>query len=135
MKVRSLLLVDDDPAVLQYLSCVLDEGGFQTRTAADGAACMDCVNQYPIDLVITDLVLRGAGDGLAIIRALKQSHLELPVILMSGAAQGGFAYAAKRLGDDLHHVVRLAQRAHGLEPFFFGHTEVGQNQINRVFRV
>jgi DNA-binding NtrC family response regulator len=98
MKVRSLLLVDDDPAVLQYLSCVLDDGGFQTRTAADGAACMDCVNRYPIDLVITDLVLRGAGDGLAIIRALKQSHPDLPVILMSGAAQGGFADAAKRLG-------------------------------------
>jgi len=48
--------------------------------------------------VITDLVLRGGGGGLAILRALKRSHPDLPVILISGAAQGGFAEAAKRLG-------------------------------------
>ncbi len=54
--------------------------------------------QHPIDLVITDLVLRGGGGGLAIMRALKRSHPDLPVILISGAAQGGFAEAAKRLG-------------------------------------
>ena len=68
------------------------------RTAADAAACLECVNQHPINLVITDLVLRSPDDGLTIIRALKHSHPDLPVILMSGAAQGGFADAAKRFG-------------------------------------
>jgi DNA-binding NtrC family response regulator len=95
---RNLLLVDDDPAVLRFLSTVFDDPKFHVRTAADGTACLDCVNQYPIDLVITDLVLRGSMDGLALIRALSHSHPNLPVILVSGAAQGGFADAAKRLG-------------------------------------
>ena len=95
---RNLLVVDDDPAVLQYLESVLTGRGFQIRTAANEAACLECVAQYPIDLVITDLVLRGGGGGLAIMRSLKRSHPDLPVILISGAAQGGFAEAAKRLG-------------------------------------
>jgi two-component system, NtrC family, nitrogen regulation response regulator NtrX len=95
---RNLLLVDDDPAILEFLSSVLADHGFKIRTAADAAACLECVHQHPINLVITDLVLRGPDDGLAIIRALKLSHPLLPVILMSGAPQGGFADAAKRFG-------------------------------------
>ncbi len=96
--VRNLLLVDDDPAVLRYLESILADRGFQIQTAASEAACLECAAQHPIDLVITDLVLRGGGGGLAILRALKRSHPDLPVILISGAAQGGFAEAAKRLG-------------------------------------
>ena len=94
----NLLLVDDDPAVLQYLDYFLADQGFQIRTAANEAECLDCVAQHPIDLVITDLVLRDGGGGLAIIRALRQSHPNLPVILISGAASGSFIEAAKRLG-------------------------------------
>jgi len=97
-KGRSLLLVDDDPAVLGYLCSVFAEGGFEVRTAANAAACLDCVNQHPVNLVITDLVLRGSEDGLGIVRALKLSHPNLPVILMSGAAKGGFADVARRFG-------------------------------------
>lgn len=97
-KDRNLLLVDDDPAVLGFLCDVLADHGFKIRTAADAAACLECVNQHPIELVITDLVLRGPDDGITVIRALKHSHPHLPVILMSGAAQGGFADAAKRFG-------------------------------------
>ena len=94
----NLLLVDDDPAVLQFLDCLLADQGFQIRTAANEADCLDCVAQHPVDLVITDLVLRDGGGGLAIIRALRHSHPNLPVILMSGAASGSFIEAAKRLG-------------------------------------
>lgn len=94
----NLLLVDDDPAVLQFLDCLLADHGFQIRTAANEAECLDCVARHPIDLVITDLVLRDGGGGLAIIRALRQSHPNLPVILISGAATGSFAEVAKRLG-------------------------------------
>src|SRR5258706_6758575 len=95
---RTLLLVDDDPAVLRFLSTVFDDPKFHVRTAADATACLDCVKEHPIDLVITDLVLRGSMDGLALIRELNRSHPGLPVILVSGAAQGGFAEAAQRLG-------------------------------------
>ena len=93
-----VLLVDDDPAVLQYLDCLLTDQGFQIRTAANEAECMECVTQHPIDLVITDLVLLDGGGGFAIIRALRHSHPDLPVILISGAASGSFIEAAKRLG-------------------------------------
>ena len=95
---RKLLLVDDDPAVLRYLESILAGRGFEIQTAANEAACLECVAQQPVDLVITDLILRGGGGGLAILRTLKRSHPDLPVILISGAAQGGFAEAAKRWG-------------------------------------
>ena len=94
----NLLLVDDDPAVLQFLNCVLADQRLQIRNAANESECLDCVARHPIDLVITDLVLRDGGGGLAIIRALRNSHPNLPVILMSGAANGSFVEAAKRLG-------------------------------------
>ena len=94
----NLLLVDDDPEVLQFLDCFLADQGFQIRTAANETECLDCVARHPIDLVITDLVLRDGGGGLAIIRTLRHSHPNLPVILISGAASGSFIEAAKRLG-------------------------------------
>ena len=94
----NLLLVDDDPTVLQFLDFFLTHQGFQIRTAANEAECLNCVAQHPIDLVITDLVLSGGGGGLAIIRALRHSHPNLPVILISGAASGSFIEASKRLG-------------------------------------
>jgi DNA-binding NtrC family response regulator len=84
--------------VLQFLDCLLADQGFQIQTAANEAECLDCVARHSIDLVITDLVLRDGGGGLAIIRALRHSHPNLPVILISGAASGSFVEAAKRLG-------------------------------------
>jgi len=95
---RNLLLVDDDPAVLQYLEWLLADQGFQIMTATSEAECLECVARQPIDLVITDLVLGDGGGGLAIIGALRHSHPNLPVIMMSGAASGSFIEAAKRLG-------------------------------------
>jgi len=94
----NLLLVDDDPDVLQFLDCFFADQGFQIRTAANEAECLDCVARHPIDLVITDLVLRDGGGGLAIIRALRHSHPNLPIVLISGASGGSFSEAAKRLG-------------------------------------
>jgi two-component system response regulator MprA len=66
-----ILLVDDDPDILETLRFALEQSGFDVDTASDGQAALDAARAQPPAVVILDVMLPGMN-GYEVARWLKQ---------------------------------------------------------------
>lgn len=79
-----IVVVDDDPGMLEVLSDFLGERAFEVETASDGDALTRALADRPADLVVLDIMLPGE-DGLEICRRLTANGGP-PIILLSARA-------------------------------------------------
>ena len=81
---RRVLVVDDEPAILDIVSVLLTQHGFEVRTAADGAEGLAVFETGgPWDLAIVDRMMPQL-DGMALAAAMRLSDAKLPIVIMSG---------------------------------------------------
>ncbi|HEX2252273.1 MAG TPA: response regulator [Thermoanaerobaculia bacterium] len=82
---RRILIVEDEVHSAQALGFYFRELGFEVATAGtvrDALAATE--NGFAPDVLLTDVVLLGEGDGFTVARALQQRDATLPVVVMSG---------------------------------------------------
>lgn len=93
----AVLLVDDEPDILESLALVLarDLPGLRVLTAHSGAAALDILRREPVALVVTDYRMP-AMDGLALTAGIHRLHPGLPVILMTAYPDPALAARAVR---------------------------------------
>jgi DNA-binding response OmpR family regulator len=125
----TVLVVDDTPETLSFLTDTLDQAGFTVLIATDGDGALQLVDQITPDLVLMDALMPGI-DGFEACRRLKREKLlsHLPVIFMTGLADtehvveglaaGGVDYVTKPIiVDELLARIRVhlanARIAHG----------------------
>ncbi|HWF65063.1 MAG TPA: ATP-binding protein, partial [Rhizomicrobium sp.] len=82
-----VLVVDDNPDVAESTSVMLRELGYAVVTAASAEDALDRIARQKPLLVLTDIVMPGTADGLALARELKSLYPDLPVVLMTGYAR------------------------------------------------
>jgi DNA-binding response OmpR family regulator len=80
-----ILVVDDEPHILELVRYNLQQEGFEVLTAGDGETALARVRTEPPDLVILDIMLPGV-DGLEVCRRLRRESA-VPVIMLT--ARGG----------------------------------------------
>jgi two-component system cell cycle sensor histidine kinase/response regulator CckA len=82
---KTLLLVDDDPAIRSLLTRVLKREGFTVFEAEDGIDALSVANSIPgaIDLLVTDVVMPRM-DGVSLAVQLLADHSETKVLYISG---------------------------------------------------
>ncbi|MDO3645246.1 response regulator transcription factor [Mucilaginibacter sp. L3T2-6] len=82
---KRILLLDDDQGILDIVSYLLVDSGFEVETQANGEAVFAVIGDFQPDLVLMDVML-AEMDGRLICRALKANVLtgHIPVILISG---------------------------------------------------
>jgi CheY-like chemotaxis protein len=85
--VSRILLVDDEEAVRELLTLVLQLDGHDVLTASDGNRALDALAHEEFDLVLTDLVMPGR-DGIDTIAEIRQRFPQLRIIAMSGGGRG-----------------------------------------------
>ena len=78
-----ILIIDDEPSIIEVLRKILQFEGYDVATATNGEEGLELFRQTPCDLVITDMVMP-AKDGLQTILDLRKEKPDLPVIAMSG---------------------------------------------------
>uniref|UniRef100_A0A7V6A458 Sigma-54-dependent Fis family transcriptional regulator n=1 Tax=Desulfobacca acetoxidans TaxID=60893 RepID=A0A7V6A458_9BACT len=93
----TILLVDDEPQILQALSGLLQDEDFEVITAPEGETALRLVREELPDLVMLDIALPGK-DGLEILQDLKDQYPALPVIMISAYGSVENAVKATRLG-------------------------------------
>ena len=87
-----VLLVEDDVQVASLTSAMLAELGYEVIPVTTGQAALDELAATPdISLVLSDVMMPGGMDGMALVREMRQRGISLPVVLVSG-----FSAAAKR---------------------------------------
>jgi two-component system, OmpR family, KDP operon response regulator KdpE len=122
---KRILVVDDEPQITRVLRRSLQTHGYEVRTAADGEAALDVINDWAPDLVVTDLSMPGL-DGIELCRRVReQSALPIIVLSVKGEEQtkvqaldaGADDYVTKPFGmDELLARIRVALRRLALAP-------------------
>jgi two-component system KDP operon response regulator KdpE len=79
--VTSILVVDDEPAIVRTLTAGLQARGYEVRSATSGERALDAIAVDPPDLVILDLGLPDI-DGIEVCRRLR-GWSEVPIIVLS----------------------------------------------------
>lgn len=77
-----VLIVDDNVLVRQVLRCQLEAYGFEVDEACDGVQALECVEQRPYALILTDYRMPRLN-GLSLLSHIQQQGKQIPVLLMS----------------------------------------------------
>jgi CheY-like chemotaxis protein len=85
---QRILVIDDEPFVLDALKRVLATAGVAVIGASTADAGLTAIAESPVDLVIIDVVLPGM-DGVAAIKLIRRDHPGLPIIAISGGGNFG----------------------------------------------
>lgn len=93
----SVLIVDDEPSILQSLSGLLSDEGFDVLTAANGYEALKIVDTEFPDLVLLDIWMPGI-DGIETLKEIKKGNPYIQVIIISGHGTIETAVKATKLG-------------------------------------
>ena len=92
-----ICVVDDEPAIRETLENVLSDEGYPVMSCEDSECFYQELEQQTPALVLLDIWLPGT-DGMAVLSRLRETHPDLPVIMMSGHAGIDAAVNAIKLG-------------------------------------
>lgn len=114
----SVLIVDDNPELVRAHERLLLRAGYLVETATDGRQAVERIRAGKLDAVVSDISMPEM-DGLALLRAVREVDLDLPVLLVTAepsvgtAAEavhhGAFRYLLKPVSADV--LVRETERA------------------------
>ncbi|HTU35341.1 MAG TPA: sigma-54 dependent transcriptional regulator [Candidatus Acidoferrum sp.] len=93
----TVLIVDDESATRELCREVASDTGLATRTASTTEEALDTLDQYPIEIVITDLRVPEMG-GLELLKQVRERHPETAVIVLTQYGTIENAVEATRLG-------------------------------------
>ncbi len=96
-----ILVVDDDPDILQYVKMNLELEGFETETASNGADALQVASANPPSLVLLDVMMPGM-DGLTTLRHLRNDPptASVPVVMLTARALAQDRVKGLDLGAD-----------------------------------
>ena len=92
-----VLVVDDEESVVVTIKAILQLDGYNVATTTSGAKARTMVREVEYDLVLTDLRLED-GDGLDVLKAVRESFPETVTIMLTGYASLESAIQALRAG-------------------------------------
>lgn len=83
-----LLVVDDDPDILEAIATVLSTQPYAIEKARDGVECLDLVRQDIPDLIILDLLMP-KKDGFAVVRELRDNpkYARIPILILTSVRE------------------------------------------------
>lgn len=118
----TVLLVDDERALLQVTTILLTSWGYEVVAREDAETAIRALDERSFSFVLSDIGLPGA-DGLDVLKAVRARDLDVPVVLMTGGPTletamravelGAFRYLRKPVvPDELKKLAELAVRLH-----------------------
>jgi two-component system OmpR family response regulator len=119
-----LLVVDDEPNIVELLAASLRYAGFEVATAASGEQAVDMARHSAPDLVVLDVMMPGL-DGFGVVRRLRGDGIRAPVLFLtardatedkvSGLTLGGDDYVTKpfSLEEVIARIRAILRRAGG----------------------
>ncbi len=95
-----VLLVDDNDMVRRSLAGVLEHGGFEVVAAGNVNDALQFIGSQPFDVLLSDLHMPQAGDGLTVVSAMRHTNPKAVTIIFSGYPEMKQAAAAILLQTD-----------------------------------
>jgi DNA-binding response OmpR family regulator len=95
---ESILLVDDDAALLEVTSIVLGAEGYRVLLAEDGTEALRVVGRERLDLVVLDVMLPGSS-GFEVLKKIREQS-DVPVVMLTAKSQSVDKVVGLELGAD-----------------------------------
>ncbi len=111
MSVIKILLVDDDEAVRRSYEEIFTRKGFSVTAAASVQEALKQISSQHFDVLLSDLHMPGAGDGLTVVSAMRHANPQAVTLLLSAFPQMEEATKAILLQADEIHVKPMATSA------------------------
>lgn len=106
---QRILVVDDEPNILEVITQRLLRDGFEVMTARDGAAALGMLDEGEFAAAILDIGLPGT-DGFAVLRTLRADGRTLPVIMLTARGDEVDRVVGLELGADDYMVKPFSPR-------------------------
>jgi two-component system phosphate regulon response regulator PhoB len=112
-KAKTVLIIEDEADILNFISRVLELEGYHVLRASDGKTGMDIIRENSVSLVLLDLRLPGP-DGWSILREMKRSPelSTIPVVVLTAIAESMQRRRTLRMGAASYLIKPLS--AHSL---------------------
>ena len=96
---NDILIVDDEADIRDLVAGILEDEGFQTRTARDSDSAQAEIASRRPSMIFLDIWLQGSKlDGLQLLEQIKRDYAEIPIVMISGHGNIETAVAAIKLG-------------------------------------
>ncbi len=137
LKGIKILIVDDEPNILQFLEIGLQNEGFYVQTAQDGMTAITLIRQFQPHVVILDVMMPGM-DGFEVCRMLKKTE-HVAVIMLTARDEVDDRVKGLRIGADDYMVkpfsfeellARIYARIRNQFPNLFGEVVIGPFNID-----
>src|SRR2546423_4934808 len=93
-----ILVVDDEEAIREIVSSMLNNAGYQTKQASSGVEALATINSgEPFDLMLSDLMMPEM-DGITLLERMKEARPDMPAIMVTAVHDISVALAAIRNG-------------------------------------
>jgi len=79
-----ILVIDDDPDVVESTQIVLESRGHEVAGAGSREEGMRAVEEFAPDLIILDVMMEQADDGIAMAQELRKKGFAAPIMMLSG---------------------------------------------------
>ncbi|GIT92085.1 sigma-54-dependent Fis family transcriptional regulator [Jannaschia pagri] len=94
-----ILITDDEADIRGLISDILEDEGYSCRTAGSAKTCMDAIEAEAPSLMILDIWLKDSDmDGIDILKSVRRTHPDIPIIIISGHGNIEIAVAAIKQG-------------------------------------
>ena len=113
---ETVLIVEDEPDLLDVASALFMSMGYDVMTAASGRDAMGVLASRDVDILFTDIVMPNGPNGIELAKFTRENYPNIKVMLASGYPQPALKLDQHRLGDYtfVSKPYRLSDLARGL---------------------
>jgi len=120
-----VLVVDDEPDAVEFVRAVMEDAGYEVKSASNGEECKRCLQEATPDLMVLDVNMPGEA-GFYVLKDLKSDPTtkDMPIIMLTGVGQQiGVSFSTEDLYDFL-----------GCEPDIYLEKPVDPGYLRQVAR-
>jgi len=101
-KAKTVMVVDDDPDIVETTRLALESAGYDVMTAGDGTEALEKLKKRKPDLIILDIMMARLTEGFDLSYQLRKDPQlsRIPIIIVSGiSSKTGFDFASEKETD------------------------------------
>jgi len=83
MSDKKVLVIDDDPDILDSVKAILDGNGFESITASSGSEGIDAYGSSSPDLILCDMMMEHVDEGSKVASKIRETDKDIPIYLLS----------------------------------------------------
>jgi DNA-binding response OmpR family regulator len=94
---HKILIVDDDPTLVDFLKLLLESEGYETRDSVDGESALQEIRKFEPEVVLLDYMMPNM-DGLDVLRHVSKHHVTSFVVMLTGKGNEEVAVECMKAG-------------------------------------